>query len=240
MLDMKSRYLFAVQGKDEAGAVTSIFDMRSNVRVFALLKVVGPELTVKETFLGLHRFLGTNIRPQVSSLPANFTFRFTWSADASSYGGVVRGYRYGWDVADLADPNGWEVPLSPYATWAPPRSFSSGVHTLFVEAVDNNGYTTLAQIEISIFPIDHEQEPALGRRFLLDRFYSNRLRVPDGEGARSVLARDLRARAGLQIRRKFSTRKTSAFSRRAPIFSGSTGISSGPIRPIPDRTHGTT
>ncbi len=167
MLDMKNRYLFAVQAKDEAGAVTSIFDMRSNVRGFALLKVVGPELTIKETFLGLHRFLGTNIRPQVFSLPADFVFRFVWSADASSYGGVINGYRYGWDVADLSNPNEWEVALSPYATWAPPRSFSSGVHTLFVEAVDNNGYTTLAQIEISIFPID------MSRNLLwVDDFYS--------------------------------------------------------------------
>ncbi len=167
MLDMKSRYVFAVQAKDEAGAVTSIFDMRSNVRVYAILKVVGPELTVKETYLGLHRFIGTNIRPQAFSLPAEFAFRFTWSADASSYGGVISGYRYGWDVADLSNPSDWEVLPSPYATSAPPRSFSSGVHTLFIEAIDNNGYSTLAQIEISVFPID------MSRNLLwVDDFYS--------------------------------------------------------------------
>jgi hypothetical protein len=167
MLDLKDRYVFAVQAKDEAGAVTSIFDMRSNVRAFAILKVVGPELTVKETFLGLHKFLGTSIRPQAYSLPAEFTFRFTWSADASGYGGVISGYRYGWDVADLSNPSDWEVLLSPYATAAPPRSFSSGVHTLFVEAVDNNGYSTLAQIEISTFPLD------MSRNLLwVDDFYS--------------------------------------------------------------------
>jgi hypothetical protein len=167
LLDLKNRYVFAVQAKDEAGAVTSIFDMRSNVRVFALLKVVGPELTVKETFLGLHRFLGTNNRAQTFSLPADFTFRFTWSADASSYGGIISGYRYGWDVGDLSNPNEWEVLPSPYVKWAPPRSFSSGVHTLFIEAIDNNGYSTLAQIEISIFPID------MSRNLLwIDDFYS--------------------------------------------------------------------
>jgi hypothetical protein len=167
MLDPKSRYVFAVQAKDEAGAVTSIFDMRSNVRVFAILKVVGPELTVKETFLGLHRFFGTNGRPQTFSLPADFVFRFTWKADASEYGGVISGYRYGWDVADLSNPSDWEVSPSPYVTGAPPRSFSSGVHTLFIEAIDNNGYTTLAQIEISVFPID------MSRNLLwVDDFYS--------------------------------------------------------------------
>jgi hypothetical protein len=167
MLDLKSRYVFAVQAKDDAGAVTSIFDMRSNVRVFALLKVVGPELTVKEMFLGLHKFLGTKGRAQTFSLPAGFEFRFTWKADASGYGGVISGYRYGWDVADLSNPNEWEALLSPYATWAPPRSFSSGVHTLFVEAVDNNGYSTLAQIEISVFPFD------MSRNLLwVDDFYS--------------------------------------------------------------------
>ncbi len=167
MLDLKNRYVFAVQAKDEAGAVTSIFDMRSNVRVFALLKVVGPELTVKEPFLGLHRFLGTRNRARTFSLPGGFVFQFSWRADASSYGGVISGYRYGWDVADLADPNGWDVPLSPQATWAPPQSFTSGVHTLFIEAVDNNGYSTLAQFEISVFPLD------MSRNLLwVDDFYS--------------------------------------------------------------------
>ena len=53
------------------------------------------------------------------------------------------------------------------STWAPPRSFSSGVHTLFIEAVDNNGYSTLAQIEITVFPID------MSRNLLwVDDFYS--------------------------------------------------------------------
>ena len=166
-LDMRSRYAFAVQAKDDAGAVTSIFDMRSNVRGFALLKVFGPELTVRETFLGLHKFLGTKGRSPTFSLPAGFVFNFTWEADASGYGGVISGYRYGWDVADLSNPNDWEVVLSPYATSAPPRSFFSGVHTLFVEAVDNNGYSTLAQIEITIFPLD------MSRNLLwVDDFYS--------------------------------------------------------------------
>lgn len=167
MLDLSKRYLFAVQGKDEAGAVTAIFDMRSNVRVFGLMRVVGPELTVRETYLGVNKFLGVKNRPQVFSLPAEFAFHFTWSADASSYGGVISGYRYGWDIGDLSNPNEWEVLPSPYITGAPPRSFSSGVHTLFIEAIDNNGYTTLAQIEITVFPID------MSRNLLwVDDFYS--------------------------------------------------------------------
>ena len=240
MLDMKNRYVFAVQAKDEAGAVTSIFDMRSNVRVFALLKVVGPVLTVKETFLGLHRFLGTNIRPQAFSLPAEFTFRFTWSADASGYGGVISGYRYGWDVADLSNPNDWEVLPSPYATWAPPRSFSSGVHTLFVEAVDNNGYTTLAQIEISIFPID------MSRNLLwVDDFYSTDFLQIDysfpteTEHDQFWLRICARARDFNPDRDVFDTKDRASF-RRAPRSSGNTGTSSGPIRPTADSTRGTT
>jgi hypothetical protein len=167
MLDLSKRYVFAVQAMDDAGAVTSIFDMNSNVRVFALLKAVGPELTVKEPFLGLHRFIGTKNKVQTFSLPAFFTFFFSWSADASSYGGVISGYRYGWDIADLSNPSEWAALPSPYVKSAPPQSFSSGVHTLFIEAIDNNGYTTLAQIEISVFGID------MSRNLLwVDDFYS--------------------------------------------------------------------
>jgi hypothetical protein len=107
------------------------------------------------------------MRPQIFSLPAGFIFNFKWSADASSYGGVVTSYRYGWDVVDFNDPNDWAVTPSPFVTSAPPKSFRDGIHTLYVEAVDNNGVSSLAQIEIDVFAIDMKKN-----LLWVDDFYS--------------------------------------------------------------------
>jgi hypothetical protein len=167
VLDSRNRYLFAVQAMDEAGAVSSVFDMNTNVRVFAIQRVVGPLLTIKEPYLGVYKFIGTDLRPLAFSLPAGFSFNFSWSADASSYGGLISEYRYGWDLTDLNDPNEWEGTPSPYLTAAPPRTFYSGVHTLYIEAIDNNGYISLAQVEITAFRVD------MTRNLLwVDDFYS--------------------------------------------------------------------
>ena len=51
-------YVFVVQAKDEAGAVTSVFDASQNVRIFRVFNPPGPLLKVKERNLGtytLHR-----------------------------------------------------------------------------------------------------------------------------------------------------------------------------------------
>jgi len=147
-------YILAIQAKDEAGAITSVFSLRDNARAFAVLPVPGPILGVSEPYLGILRVQGTNNRAQTFSLPAGFVLHFSWSADASSYGGVILSYRYGWDVLDLNDPNDWDVYASPYVKSAPPRVLSAGIHTLYVEAVDNNGKSSIAEIEIEAFPVD--------------------------------------------------------------------------------------
>lgn len=160
-------YLFAVQAKDEAGAVTTIFDARKNVRVFTVLLGAGPLLKVKEPYLGSYSYIGENNRPQTFKVPAEFVVSFSWLADASSYGGIISSYRYGWDVADLNDPNEWSVVPSPFHTAAPPVTFTAGVHTLFIEATDNNGISTLAQMEVTFFPLRMDRN-----LFWIDDFYS--------------------------------------------------------------------
>lgn len=168
MLSRNSMYLFAVQAKDEAGAVTSVYSMRTNARAFSIFTTAGPLLKVTEPYLGTMAYLGTNSRTATFRLPAGFVFHFSWYADASSYGGVVTSYRYGWDVTDLNDPSDWAVNPSPYVTAAPPATFRSGVHTLFIEAVDNNGISTIGTLEITGFPID------MSRNLLwVDDFYSD-------------------------------------------------------------------
>jgi hypothetical protein len=145
-------YVFAVQAKDEAGAVTSVFDLAQNARLFRISKPPGPFLRVREPNLGGFAFIGTNNRTQTFRVPADFGMVFSWEADASSYGGVVSTYRYGWDIADLNDPSEWDVEPSPFVLSTPVRKYHAGVHTLYIEAADNLGATTLASLEVTVFP----------------------------------------------------------------------------------------
>ncbi len=167
MLSKMSSYVFAVQAKDDAGAVTAVFDPAMNVRIFAILQSAGPELRVSEPYLGWWQYIGIDNRTEVFRLPAGFVVRFSWSADASSYGGEIASYRYGWDIVDLNDPGEWAIDPNPFVKSAPPVSFASGVHTLYIEAVDNNGAATMAQMEINIFALN------MTRNLLwIDDFYS--------------------------------------------------------------------
>ncbi|MGD1048961.1 MAG: hypothetical protein ABR899_09480, partial [Candidatus Krumholzibacteriaceae bacterium] len=151
ILEMGHSYIFAVQAKDEAGAVTAIFDRNLNVRQFIVSSDAQPFLTITEPFLGGFQFIGTNLRPEKRDLPPGVTLNFRWHADASWYGGEISCFQWGWDVADLNDPNDWTSECSPFnlncsGTWY------SGVHTLFVQVTDNSGAVTLGQVEIDIVP----------------------------------------------------------------------------------------
>ena len=160
-------YVFAVQAMDEARAVTTIFDPKTNVRVFYASKGIGPLLRVSEPMLGSFSYMGRKNRPEVLKVPGGFSLRFGWKADASSYGGEISSYRYGWDIIDVNDASEWSVEPSPNVRSIPPTSFSSGIHTLFIEAVDDNGVSTIAQMEINVFVLE------MNRNLLwVDDFYS--------------------------------------------------------------------
>ncbi|MDD4856600.1 MAG: hypothetical protein PHD74_00685 [Candidatus Krumholzibacteria bacterium] len=153
LITMQGRYMFAVQAKDDAGAVTSVFNAAENVRLFVGYKSPGPMLQVTESHLGVWMVLGANNSPVAYRVPAGFPLEFSWSANASSYGGEVSSYQYGWDIVDLSDPNEWDVEASPYVKSAPSIVFQSGVHTLYIKAEDNLGSTTLFSFEASVFTL---------------------------------------------------------------------------------------
>jgi hypothetical protein len=167
ILQINRDYIFAVQGKDEAGAVTSVFSKYNNVRHFYVIEPTGPRLTVKEPILGHVSFLGTNFDPAVYHVPTGFPMNFSWIGDASKYGGIVSTYRYGWDVSDLDDPTEWDCSPNPLILAAPTKKFYSGVHTLYVESVDDFGAVTLAQIEINVVSASMERN-----LLWVDDFYS--------------------------------------------------------------------
>lgn len=167
ILQLNKTYFFAVQAKDEAGAVTSIFDSHANFRRFIVSEAAGPFLTVMETYLGTFRFIGMNFTPIKKDLPPGVPLNFHWKATAEDYGGRIVGYRYGWDIADVNNPSDWPVSYSPFNLVAPERIVYSGTHTFFVEALDNAGTTTLAQFQINIIPFTMNRE-----LLWVDDFYS--------------------------------------------------------------------
>jgi hypothetical protein len=157
ILELFEPYLFAVQAKDEAGAVSAIFEQDKNVRLFIPSRKAGPILIVTEPFLGGFKFLGTRITGAKKEIPPSVTLNFKWEADASSYGGEIRSFRYGWNIQDLNNPDHWDTPARPDILEAEPRTLYSGEHFFYVEAVDNAGTVTLGQILLKVIPFSMER-----------------------------------------------------------------------------------
>jgi len=170
IIEFNRTYVFIVQAKDEAGAISAIFDEKTNVRRFMIKEPTGPLLEIREPFLGLYTFVGSHMNPLSLYVPSGFPLNFRWLGDASEYGAIVSTYCYGWDITDLSDPSQWEVDPNPYNLVAPQRRFFSGVHSLFIEAVDNIGVVTLAKIEITVVPITMERDLFLVDDFMSDDF----------------------------------------------------------------------
>ncbi len=152
-MELNKVYIFTVQAKDEAGAVSSIFDASTNVRCFMVMEPTGPMITAYEPYHGTARFIGTESPVVVVHTPAGLPINYSWGGDASQYGSTVSTYRYGWDIKDLDNPDNWAVEPNPFHTAAPERRFYSGIHSLYIEAVDNIGTPTIGKIEIDVVPL---------------------------------------------------------------------------------------
>ena len=147
-------YVFAIRAKDEAGAVTPVLDEQFNVRRVRVRTLKsGPIMTLTNDYMGVVRW--ANCAPPLLILdsPAAVPLSFKISGDAIHYGGQVVGYRYGWDIPDLNDPEQWEVDLTPFVGSVaniPARTFFFGTHTLTAEIVDNSGYCTRIQVKVNV------------------------------------------------------------------------------------------
>jgi hypothetical protein len=147
-------YVFAVQAKNEGGTVTSIFSTNINARRFGVSSTTRPLLRLYEPTLRGASFIGTNYMPVEKEIPPGVPLAFSWMGDASSYGGEIMGFRYGWDIAE---PSSWDAPFVPHCTTSAVISFYAGVHTLTVEAVDQMGKVARGSVEITIVPFPMER-----------------------------------------------------------------------------------
>ncbi|NIM19239.1 MAG: hypothetical protein GTO51_02560 [Candidatus Latescibacteria bacterium] len=170
-------YMFAVQAKDEAGAVTPVFDERHNARrVVISCRPTGPMLTVRNPYIGTLRSAWITEAYSIVDVFAGIPLAFEWTATAESYGGKVLDYRYGWDITDFNDDDQWDIDWTPFPcrscrVLSPSWTFYFGTHTFHVEAIDNAGFKSRINIKINFFPVtmerdllvvdDYEEEPAV-------------------------------------------------------------------------------
>lgn len=147
-------YVFAIRAKDEAGAVTPVLDEIYNVRrVRVSNRSTGPLFTVTNEYMGSITTSSPTTPLVILDLPAGVPIRFCWNASADEYGGIVSGYRYGWDIGDLEDPEQWETDFTPFVTenaCSPSRTFFFGTHTFTCEVVDNSGYNSRVEVKVNI------------------------------------------------------------------------------------------
>jgi len=159
-------YVFAIRAKDEAGAITPVLDEAKNWRrVRVSQRTGGPVLVVSNEYMGVIRTVSCATPVTIMDSPAGVSLKFNITADAGWYGGEEAGYRYGWDIPDLNDPEGWEISLTPFlpsatvsAATIPPRTFYFGTHTLTIEVVDNSGYCTRVEVKVNIIQFSLERD----------------------------------------------------------------------------------
>jgi hypothetical protein len=142
-------HIFAVQAMDAEEQVTEVFSTQVNARKFGVTNPTGPTLRLYDPILRGGKFIGTISLPVKRRLPPGVPVTIRWAADASSYGGEIVGYRYGWDVPDFET---WDAPYLPSCTSSLEAAFNVGTHTIYIEAIDQMGKVTRGGFEITIVP----------------------------------------------------------------------------------------
>jgi hypothetical protein len=157
-------YIFAIRAKDEAGAITPVFEASRNVlRVYVKSDwAFHFRLTLWNEHLGSlvsGMSMCTAAAPAIVDMPPGVPIRFYWTADARDYSGTAFDYRYGWDVADPNDPSQWEldwIPFPPHAetelpwTNSTPRQFYYGTHVFSVQVRDYSGTRACREVKFNI------------------------------------------------------------------------------------------
>jgi hypothetical protein len=167
-------YVFAIRAKDEAGAITPVFDEEKNLRRLLVSETWPPVLTVTNPYMGSVVTSGLGAPATIMDMPAGLPIEFEWSATGLNDGSTVVAYRYGWDVADPDNPEHWEVDWTPFPPAPPgepptarsdPRTFYLGTHVFRVEVMDNSGFRSGAEIKFNIL-----QFPMTRNLMLVDDF----------------------------------------------------------------------
>lgn len=144
-------FVFAIQGRDDAGAITPQFDRDTpGSNNYASITVdgslpVGPIVTVRamEDAAVEWKFTGTDA-PQIDVTTALDTLTLFWDPpDASAYGARARESRYGWNIVNENDDEEWTA----WSTnrFAPPHVLASN-DIFHVQARDEIGQVTTGRV----------------------------------------------------------------------------------------------
>jgi hypothetical protein len=172
-------YMLAVRAKDEAGAVTPVLDEKYNARrVRVSTRTTGPLFYCSNIYMGSVATAVCNTPATILDIPAGVGLDFRLTATADSYGGLVSGYRYGWDISDLEDPEQWEVDFTPFVTTdqttgyptakTPARAFFFGTHVFTAEVIDNSGYCSRIEVKVNIVQFTLERNLLIVDDFAAD------------------------------------------------------------------------
>lgn len=144
-------FLFAVQVRDTAGAVSIGKDYQAqvlNLRISA--GQFRPVVNLKENFLG------STSANRSSNVAAGQPLNFSWTANVTGYNGTLVSMRHGWDIADVDDDNdpGWAVPpgLTEQNRFAEERAFANGDHSFWIKVVDDSGAAAVIKWSVSVIP----------------------------------------------------------------------------------------
>jgi len=147
-LQAGSFWLFGVRAIDEAGAVEPYLHMWGNTTYFKTMPGYGrPTLTICEG-ASCHEYPSDG-PVWKREAPVNKQLMFSWTGDASLYGGTITGYTYGVDIEDLNDPSEWEG-WSAEIRSASVIFHEPGVHYFYVKVRDYADEETIGIVELDI------------------------------------------------------------------------------------------
>jgi len=157
-------YFFALQARDIADAVSLDLTYAKTVQNFYIDDSKRPVLNVEGSFFDEGVFSGTESVVRLD-IAQHQSLSFNWIASADEYGGMIMGYRYGWNVEDVdnvSDP-GWQVPFgdNEIQRSSNERTFDSGIHTLIIETRDNSDQVTRVRYVLTVVPVPDVQRPLL-------------------------------------------------------------------------------
>ena len=163
-LTTDSHYLFLILARDEAGALSPQLSRRENMLSVEVNKAatLGPLIHVFNSFFDFTYDSGgytvDELRWIKLQAPAGRPITFNWDATATG-GAAIGRYRWGVDLTSVADetPRGDEV--NDYFHWSRGGPLEQsctlvglppGLHFLYIEAKDNNGFASLGIVAFKL------------------------------------------------------------------------------------------
>jgi hypothetical protein len=147
--------VFALQGRDDAGAITPKFDATTpNNNNYATLRVdgtvtVGPRYGVRAREIPGNWYFDGVLAPGVFASSTSDTLTLSWDTPGTQHYGANPGEsRYGWNLTDLGDDLQWSA--WSYVRSATPHQLDATADRFYLQSRDSIGLVTTAIIEFTL------------------------------------------------------------------------------------------